>query len=379
MGALDGLNVVDLSRLLPGPFCTTLLADHGADVIVVEAPKFRNSPVLGFVPMVRRNKRHMALDLKGTEGQEIFTALVSKADVLVEGFRPGVADRLGVGYDAVRQVNPRIIYCSLTGYGQNGPLADKAGHDINYMAQAGMLDLVKDATGVPVVPNFQIADLSGSLYATVGILMALMSRERTGKGQYLDVSMTDGLISLLAIPLSFTFSGSLFPGRPDNQSPFWFPCYRVYRTRDGGFLSVGALEPHLWDSLCRKLGCPQYSALQYDVNAIDEITADLENLFESRDLHHWLELLEGPDNCVAPVVKVADLPDHPHFRARGAVRTPPGGVPEPGIVPQLLGTPSEQRMPAYRFGEHTREVLAELGYSPEQIENLKGQGAVWMP
>jgi len=379
MGALDGLKVVDLSRLLPGPFCTAVLADHGADVVIVEAPRFRNDPVLGHVPMVMRNKRHMSVDLKTDKGKEIFLQLISTADVLVEGFRPGVAERLGVGYDAVRQANARIIYCSLTGYGQDGPLSQKAGHDLNYMAAAGMLDLIRDNNRTPVMPNFQMADLSGSLYAALGIVLAVVARERTGKGQYVDVSMTDGLLSLLAVPLSFTFLGRRFPGRPDNDSPGWFACYRLYKTRDEEHLSVGPLEPHLWESLCRKLGCPQYATVQYEEDKQGEIIAHLEQLFASRDMKDWLELLSHPDDCVAPVTRMRDLPEDAQLVSRGMIRMSPLGIPEPGITPKLSDTPGQFRRSAYAFGEHTREVLRELGYTEEETLRMEQDSVVWSP
>jgi crotonobetainyl-CoA:carnitine CoA-transferase CaiB-like acyl-CoA transferase len=377
MGALDGLKVVDLSRLLPGPFCTTILADHGADVVVVEAPRFRHDPVLGHVPMVMRNKRHISLDLKTDAGKEVFRKLVSTADVLVEGFRPGVTERLGVGYSAMRDVNSRLIYCSLTGYGQTGPLAEKAGHDLNYMAIAGMLDLLRDKDGTPVMPNFQMADLSGSLYAVVGILLALASREKTGKGQYIDVSMTDGLLSLLAVPLSFFTSGRKVPGRPENRSTEWFACYRVYRTRDGEYFSVGPLEPHLWKRLCDKLGCPRFAEAQYQEDRQTEIRTHLEQLFLSRDLKEWEEFLNDQDDCVSPVTRVDDLPQNTHFQTRGMIHCGEGGVPEPGITPKLSDTPGEYRRSAFKFGEHTDEVLKELGYSTDQMVQMEHNGSIW--
>lgn len=377
MGALDGLKVLDLSRLLPGPFCTGVLADHGADVLVIEAPRFRNDSVLGRVPMVLRNKRHMSVDLKADKGAEIFFKLVSTADVVVEGFRPGAAERMGVGYDAVRHVNPRIVYCSLTGYGQYGPLTHKAAHDINLMAASGTLDLIRSRDGTPVVPNFPMAQIAGSLYAALGILLALSARERTGQGQYVDVSAADSLLSLLAMPLSFAFLGKAIPGKRDGDSRESFACYRVYKTRDGEHLSVGPLEPHLWSSLCDKLGCAQYTPFQHDRERQDEVVQHLEHLFASRDLKDWLEILAEPDDCVAPVIGLKDLAQEPQFLARGMIHESSIGVPEPGITPQLSETPGIFRRPAYAFGEHTREVLKDLRYKDEQIAAMEKEGAVW--
>jgi crotonobetainyl-CoA:carnitine CoA-transferase CaiB-like acyl-CoA transferase len=379
MGALDGLKVVDLSRLLPGPFCTAMLADHGADVIVVEGPRFRDDPVLGNVPMVRRNKRHIALDLRGAPGKDIFFKLAKNADVVIEGFRPGVAGKLGVDYSAVRSVNPGVIYCSLTGYGQTGPLRDRAGHDLNYMALAGMLDLNRDKDGLPLMPNFQMADLAGSLYAAVGILMALASRKKTGNGQYVDVSMTDSLVSLLAVPLSFISSGKTLPGRPDNDAPEWHPCYQVYKTRDGEYLSVGPLEPHLWQDLCLKLGCPEYGPAQYDPSKREEIEARLTAIFAANDLDEWLSRLNDPNDCVAPVTRVTALGDVPHFRSRDMVRTDGDGIPQPGVTPLLSGTPGSIRRPPYEFGEHGREIVKEIGYSDDECEALIKEGILWLP
>jgi crotonobetainyl-CoA:carnitine CoA-transferase CaiB-like acyl-CoA transferase len=379
MGALDGIKVLDLSRLLPGPFCSTLLADHGADVIVVEAPRFRDSEVLGVVPMVRRNKRHLALDLGGNSGKEIFYKLIRQTDIVIEGFRPGVVARLGVDYESVRRLNHRLIYCSLTGYGQDGPLRDKAGHDLNYMALAGMLDMMRDKTDEPAQPNFQMADLSGSLYAALGVLLALVSRNTTGMGQYIDVSMTDGLISLLAVPLSFTFSGALFPGRPDNKSQETFPCYRLYKTKDNRHISVGSLESHLWKKLCDKLGKPEYADKQYDRAAIPDIGSALEKIFAGRDLRDWMEFLDGPDYCVAPVNRIEDLPHDQQLVRRGMIQKTARGVPVPGVTPQLSGTPGSIRKTSYVFGGDSRQILGELGYSKDSIVELEQEGVVWAP
>ncbi len=375
MEALDGLKVIDLSTLFPGAFCTTLLADHGADVIVVEAPQKKHNRILGSIPMLKRNKRHLGLDLKGP-GKDIFYRLVAESDVLVEGFRPGVTERLGISYPEVSAVNPKIVYCSVTGYGQEGPLAQKASHDLNYLAVTGILDLVKMTDGTPVVPGFQMAGMAGSIYAALGILLALAAREKTGKGQHIDVSMTDGLLSLLALPLAATFPGLRLPGR-DEQSDGMLPFYRTYKTRDERFLSVGPLEPHLWETLCAKLGCADFGKLQHDPDRAAEIAGHLEKIFSSRDLHEWIEFFDSPDDCVAPVHTMDEVPEYAHFQARNMIRFSSEGIPEPGIAPGLSLTPGSIRRAAYRFGEHSVEILQELNYSSEVIEQLKSRNILY--
>lgn len=378
MGALDGIRVLDFSRLFPGHFCSTMLADHGADVLVVEAPWFREESVLGDVPMIRRNKRHMALDIRTEKGRQIFLDLASRSDVLIEGFRPGVMKKLGVDYQSVSHLNRRIVYCSITGYGQEGPLAPKAGHDLNYMAQAGFLDLLRDQDHRPVMPGFQISDLAGSLYATLGILLALQAREKTNTGQHVDAAITDGLLSLLAVPISFSWSKALLPGRLNQEGRDHFPCYNVYRTKDGEYISVGPLESHLWASLCEKLGCPQYSSLQYDRGSIEEITAHLQAIFISRELRDWTEFLNDPDDCIAPLVTVGNLRHTPHFLSRAMIILDETSAPQPGIAPKMSGTPGELRRRAYRFGEHSREILTELGYTEDSIADFISESVVWI-
>ncbi len=244
------------------------------------------------------------------------------------------------------------------------------------MAFAGMLDLSRDKDGTPVMPNFQMAGLSGSLYAVIGILMALLSRQKTGLGQHVDVSITDGLVSLLPLPLVSAFSGKSLPGRTDSSGRDRFPCYDVYQTRDNEFLSLGPLEPHLWASLCNKLGFPRYASLQYDPSSRDEIAGTLRKLFRTRDLGDWLGILDSDDDCIAPVRRVTDLTKDPHLHARDMLPASNGGIPQPGVAPKLMRTPGTLRRPAYRFGEHTREILEELGYSQEQIEELESKGVI---
>ena len=378
--SLDGVRVVDLSRLLPGPFCSGILADHGASVTVIEAPRFRNDSVIVDVPMVQRNKRHMAVDLKHEAGREIFMRLAAAADVILEAFRPGVVRDLGVDYDTVKVLNPRIIYCSLSGYGQYGPLAKKAVHDLNCVAYAGVLDLLRDSQGTPIEPGLPLAGLIGSLYAAIGILLALQARNVTGAGQYIDVSMSDSLMSLLALPLAEAHSAATHAStQAQPPGAHARPYYRSYRTKDARYLAVGALEKHLWKQLCEKLNCPFYTDKQHDGEAAEEIAQYFEHAFAQRDLDEWLAVFSDANDCVAPVLSGAELLEDKHAAARGMLYRTPSGAPQPGIAVKLGATPGSVRRPGYRFGEHTKEILVELGYTEREIAELVATGTVWAP
>ncbi|MGC8906409.1 MAG: CaiB/BaiF CoA transferase family protein [Desulfomonilaceae bacterium] len=378
--ALHGLRVVDLSRLLPGPFCSAILADYGASVTVIEAPRFRDNSVIVDVPMVQRNKRHMAVDLKHQAGREIFMRLAAEADVILEAFRPGVVQDLRVDYDSVKELNPRIIYCSLSGYGQYGPLAKKAVHDLNCVAYAGVLDLLRDSQGAPIEPGIPLAGLVGSLYAVIGVLLALHARSTTGAGQYIDVSMSDSLASLLALPLAEAHRAATdarAEARRTGAAPR--PYYRCYRTKDGRYLAVGALEKHLWKQLCEKLERPFYADKQHDKGAAEEIAQYLEHAFAQRDLDEWLAVFSDPNDCVAGVFSGAELLEDEHAAARKMLYRAPNGAPQPGIALKFSATPGSVRTPPYRFGEHTREILGELGYTERAIVELAAAGTVWAP
>ena len=254
-GALAGIKVLDLSRLLPGPYCSMVLADHGAAVIAVEDRRFLADGL--FLNNVNRNKRHMTLNLKSKEGMEIFFRLAKEADVVLEGFRPGVVDKLGVGYDAVCKVNPKIIYCSITGFGQNGPFRERVGHDANYLSFAGVLDLIGEAKRPPSIPGVQIADIAGGgMNAVIGILLALFARENTGKGQYIDISMTDGVVGMLPLVQFFQNLTGKAPARGNALLSHRYACYNTYETADGRYLSIGAVEHRFWKQLCELLGLP---------------------------------------------------------------------------------------------------------------------------
>ncbi|HET8644230.1 MAG TPA: CaiB/BaiF CoA-transferase family protein, partial [Vicinamibacteria bacterium] len=263
--SLSGLRVLDLTRHIPGPYCTLLLADLGADVVKVEAPPF-GDPTRAVPPAagedsaahaaLNRGKRSIVVDFRTDEGAAVVRRLAATADVLVEGFRPGVLSRRGLGPDALLGDNPRLVYCSLSGWGQQGPLAARAGHDINYAARSGLLDLVRDGAGQVVVPGAQVADMTGGLLAVAAVLAALLERQRTGRGRHLDVSLLGGMLSLLAMPSTRALAGG--PRRSELSGDY--ACYTVYRCRDGRELSVGALEPKFWEALCGALGAPELVA-----------------------------------------------------------------------------------------------------------------------
>ncbi len=377
MGALDNLKVLDLSRLLPGPFCTTILADHGADVLVMEAPKYRHGSVLGNIPSLKRNKKHISVDLHQPEGRHIFFELLSNVDVLVEGFKPGSTKKWGIDYESLRLQKPDLIYCSITAFGASGLTSMKSGHDLNLISEAGLLDLIKDSRQNPVMPDFQTAALAGGVYAVIGILMALNARHITGRGQFIDTSMADSLVSLLTVPITCFQTGNPLPGRRKSDSNKWLPCYRLYMTKDGRYLSVGALEPHLWATMCEKLDRPDLVDIQYNEKKMSHIESELERIFFQKDLSEWMELLNDADACVSPVNSLGDVIESNSFRERGIIHMNTNGMAEPGVLPFLSNTPGSLRTPAYRFGEHTKEILTSINYSVDDISNMRDSLTIW--
>jgi crotonobetainyl-CoA:carnitine CoA-transferase CaiB-like acyl-CoA transferase len=378
-GALSGITVLDLSRMLPGPYASMILADHGARVIAIEDRRFMADDL--FIDTVNRNKEHISLNLKHADGQKIFRQLLQGADVVMEGFRPGVVNRLGVDYDSVRRVNPGIIYCAITGYGQTGPLRDRAGHDVNYMAQAGVLDLVGEKDRPPAIPAVQIADIAGGgLNAAIGILLALFAREKTGQGQYIDISMTDGILGLLSLPLYTMQRRGRAPERGDTALSHRYACYNVYETKDGRFISVGAVENRFWEKLCRSLEVPEFGSLQYDEDRREEITVTLRRIFQSKTLGDWEEILTDVDACWAPVRTIEEVLNEPLFREREMVVENEGkGSPQKpllGIPVKLNLTAGSIRSAPVSFGQNTRDILQELGYEEEDIARLAKDGVI---
>jgi crotonobetainyl-CoA:carnitine CoA-transferase CaiB-like acyl-CoA transferase len=376
-GALSGITVLDLSRLLPGPFCSMILADHGARVISVENKRFIADDF--FITSVNRNKEHMSLNLKTPEGKEIFYRMMTRADVLLEGFRPGVAHRLGIDYDTVRKINPKIIYCSITGYGQTGPYKNRAGHDVNFIGYSGVLDLMGEANMPPSIPGVQIADIAGGgMNAAIGVLLALWARERTGKGQYIDISMTDGMASFLSLPLYFLQRTDETPKRGEWILSHRYAFYNTYETSDGRYISIGAVENRFWKQLCEHLGVPEYASLQYDESRRQEILEFMRMTFKQKRLSDWENEFAELDVCWGRIQNLDEVLQDPVFREREMVvdmvlshgeKTVTLGVPI-----KLSETPGKIRTPPVGFGENTLDILRELEFTPEQIEMFQNKG-----
>lgn len=363
-GALEGILVLDLSRLLPGPYCSMILADHGARVIAIEDERQYAADGL-FLPTVQRNKEHIALDLKSEDGLSIFGRMVQEADVLIEGFRPGVTQRLGIDYDSVRRIKDDIIYCSISGYGQTGPYRERAGHDVNYLGYAGVLDLIGPSDQPPAIPGIQVADLTGSLNAVIGILLALFERQRSGQGQHIDISMTDGMLAFLPVAQYWRELSGENPQRSDNMLSHRYACYNTYTAADGRYIAVGALEGRFWKNLCAQLGLPQYADLQYDETRRIEIIDALRARFLQKNSGEWEKDLAGLDLCVSVVRTIDEAFQSPLFHDRDMVvqvaRADGTSETALGVPVKLSATPGSVRTPRAQFGEHTQKIRAEFG------------------
>jgi crotonobetainyl-CoA:carnitine CoA-transferase CaiB-like acyl-CoA transferase len=389
MTLLSGIRVLDLSLQLPGPFCTMMMADYGADVVKIDepSPRVRNpfaAEEPGTGPLDRylnRGKRSVTINLKAEEGKAIFLRLAVAADVVVEGFRPGVVRRLGIDYDAVSAVNPGVVYCSISGYGQYGPMRDVPGHDVNYLSYAGVLGLCGGKDGDPTLLPVQVGDVfGGSMMALSGILMALLARQRTGRGRSVDVSMTDGAMASLAISASAWLGGGMPQERGVLPLTGMFPCYEVYRCADGGYLSIGALEPWFWKALTSALGREDLAGLQYATGDEGEgVKEELRSLFRVFPRDEWVKRLAGIDACVSPVLSLPEAFGHPNAAARRMVvdvESPLGGTDrQPGVPIKMDGVPESPRR-APRLGEHDDEILAGLGYTDERIADLRAKGVI---
>jgi len=370
---LAGLHMLDLSRQLPGPFCSTMLADLGMDVLVIANP---TDPFGTGIPFLGRNKRSMKLNLKATAGREIFLRLADEADVVLEGFRPGVTQRLGVDYAALSARNPRLIYCAISGYGQDGPYRDKVGHDVNYLGYAGVLNFIGTADNPPVIPGVQIADIgAGSLMAAIGILAAVIARQQTGRGQFVDIAMLDGAVTWNVYNILLHALGQ-DPQRGRVQLTGWYPCYAIYETRDGRYVTVGAYERHFWATLCEQLGRPDFIEQQWAEGEQREVMfAFFRSAFRSKTLAEWMTELGDKDICFGPVNHVDDVYADPQLRHRGMV-IGEGGTRTVASPIRLSDTPASLRTPPPTFGEHTEEVLHSLGFGAAEIGRLQADGVV---
>jgi len=378
---LAGIRVLDLSRLLPGPFLTMVLADMGADVVKVEAPGvgdyMRQMPPAkrglgGRYLAVNRNKRSLALDLKAPAGRDALLRMVEQADVVVETFRPGVLERLGLGYEALEARQRRIVLCSISGYGQTGPYRDRAGHDLNYIGLAGVLAMTGPRGGAPTMPGAQIADLAGgALWGATAVLGALYGRERTGEGAHLDISMTEGSLALLAHEIGSMDAGGESPSRGTTMLNGGLACYRVYRAKDGKYLSVGALEPKFWLAFNQAIGRKaDMSELIAPPDQQEAIAAEVQAILDTRVRDEWVRHLAAHDCCCEPVLELDELAEHPLHAERNMFFSIDGGALGPvAQVRTPVGEPRADRI-APRHGEHSEEVLREYGFSDDEIAAL---------
>jgi crotonobetainyl-CoA:carnitine CoA-transferase CaiB-like acyl-CoA transferase len=368
---LEGIRILDLSRLLPGPYLTQLMADLGAEVIKVETPLAGDHarlapPEMGLGNMyetINRNKKSLALNYRNARGRELFLELAKTADVVLEGFRPTIADKYGIGYEAVCAVKPDIVYCSLSGYGQEGPYQQRAGHDFNYLSVGGAFGLNGRPGERPVPYGLPVADLSGGMLAAIAILGALVGRERSGSGMYLDMALLDGVISWMTpLALSAHFSG-LEVGAGTHPLLGGRAFFNIYETSDGKYLTLAAIEPHFWGDFCKTIGRPDLIERQYD----PALEPEIEVIFKSRTRAEWLEMFANNDACVEPVNSIEEMLSDPQVQARGHVRMEDGepvGMQSPFVFARY------QRSPAPALGADTRVLLGEIGISDEEIDAL---------
>jgi alpha-methylacyl-CoA racemase len=396
---LSDVKILDLTRLLPGGFCTLLLADLGADVIKVEdtghgdyvrwAPPYYGSEEhtpLGTRSAIylalNRNKRSIRLDLKQEQGRQALIRLTESADVLVESFRPGVLDKLGVGYEVLRQANPALVYCPITGYGQDGPNRDRAGHDMNYLGLNGVLGLTGEAGGPPIQSGAQIADLGGGgLMAAVGILAALQEARRSGEGQMVDISMTDGSLAWLVMEAGRYFGSGEVPKRGEVMLSGGIICYRPYEAKDG-WVTCGALEPKFWAAFCRGVGREDLIEHQFAKPGSDA-HREVAEIFRTRTREEWRAFNDEQDAMIEPILDLDEALESELVRERKMVvsyeQPEMGEVKQLGFPIKLSRTPASIERPAPALGEHTAEVLRDAGYSPEEIQALEESGAAKGP
>ncbi|WP_301110011.1 CoA transferase [Sporosarcina sp.] len=371
---LHSIRVLDLSRLLPGPYCSMLLADFGAEVIKIEEPNIGDyareglpkiDGVSALFHSLNRNKKSICLNLKAAEDKEQFLKLVKDSDVVIESFRPGVMERLGLDYETLKEINPGLIYCAITGYGQDGPYADLPGHDVNYISYAGLLNMMGKRNGEPQIPATQIADIGGGSYpAAVGILLALFEREKTGIGQMVDISMMDGAISWMPTFLPNYLASEEQQKRGELDLSGKLASYAVYETKDQKWLSVGALEPKFWSEFCKTIGTEDFiHKLREPIDVQEQMKEEIQRILLQKTSAEWMETFQKVNACVSPVQSFEEMVDDPQVKARGMIQeisdSEFGTVRHIGIPIKLSDTPGKIRSVAPMLGEHTEEVLGE--------------------
>jgi crotonobetainyl-CoA:carnitine CoA-transferase CaiB-like acyl-CoA transferase len=379
--ALEGIKILDLSRTVPGPFCTMMLADMGAEVIKIEEPGYK----MGMLPdqekhaaydYLSRNKKSIVLNLKSAGAKDVFLKLASNADVIMEAFRPGVSSRLGVDYETVSKQNPGIIYCSLTGFGQDSPYRDLPGHDPNFVSLGGAVGITGDQKGNPVIIRAALGDIGSALHAVIGILLALIARDKTGKGQYIDISMADCVPPFLAVSLLRYFRDQFTPRR-DWPSP----TINVWRTKDKKYVSTGLIEPYFWERFCRALGREDLIPHQRAKGEkLREVYSAIQETFLTKTRDEWFQIMKDADTCVTPVLELSELVDNVHFLSRDMFpefdHPSEGKVRQLGTPIKLSDTPAVFRSFAPLTGQHTEEILQDLGYTEQQIEGLRNSNAI---
>lgn len=389
---LEGIKILDMSRYLPGPFCTQILADFGAEVIKVEDPRGgdlgRQLPPLikgqsARFYTVNRNKKSITINLKSEQGKEIFKKLSENCDIVIDQFRPGVMDKMGLGYEDLKKVNERLIYCCITGYGLTGPLRDAAGHDQNYLSLAGVTGLTGTHKGKPAISGVQIADIAGgTLYAVIAILLALEYRNKTGKGQLCDVAMMDGAISLLAYTLGEWSGWGKLPEMGNDVLTGGYACYNIYETQDNQFITLGIVEGKFWAEFCKKVDRESYIEIQWDKKKQEAMKADIAALFKQKTRDEWTEFFAQDDICLTPVLNLEEMCNHPQTIARNMiiklsnVRESGQDLVLTGVPIKLSESPGEPKLTFADLGEHNQEVLKSIGYSEAEIEEFRKNQAI---
>ena len=375
MGPLKGIRILEMAGIGPGPFCAMMLSDMGAEVIRIDRLNQKGSGHRANV--LNRGRRSIALDLKNPAAIETVLRLVDQADVLIEGFRPGVMERLGLGPDVCLQRNPKLVFGRMTGWGQSGPLSQAAGHDINYISIAGALGAMGYADRPPAPPLNLVGDFGGgAMYLLTGVLAALLERNSSGKGQVIDAAMTDGTASLLSPFFGLMAMNMWTTDRHSNKLDGGAHYYGSYECSDGKYISIGSIEPQFYALLLSKCEITDEEFLpQQDQQSWPLLREKLEQLFKTESREHWCQLMEGTDVCFAPILDLAEAPNHPHNKARGTY-VDFEGVTQPAPAPRFSRTQSEIQSSAAMVGEHTEQILADWGYSETEIEQLKTSKAI---